>query len=369
MILWITFAILSAMVVVVLLWPVMRGTASPPPRASFDLNVYRDQLAELQRDEEAGMIVGAEAEAARAEIARRILAVKDGDREVGLEAAAGVRWPAMTGAAFVLVVAVVGYLTVGSPGYRDVPRAERISEATKNNDLPALVVQVEQHLAQNPKDGQGWLVLAPAYRRLGRFTEAADAFARAIELTEPSAELFTALGETLVLAENGLVTDRAQDAFQAALKVDAGFAKARFYDALAYAQDGKTDQARAKFEALLKDAPADAAWRTAVERQIAALASTPKGPALDDDQVKAADEMSSSDRQAMIRSMVDRLDSRLREDGDDIDGWLRLINARMVLGDKAAAQDALTTARRQFDANQTALTRLTELADQLGLEP
>lgn len=363
MLLWIAFAALTAVVLTFLLWPMVRRDRQENARAEYDLNVYRDQLRELERDADAGLIGPLEADAARAEISRRMLSADASRAAAKAESLHRSGWPAMAGLVAVPIIAIAGYVSAGSPGYPDVPRAERLANAVEANDMPALVVQVEAHLSANPKDVQGWLVLAPVYRRLGRFQDAADAFGRAIELNERTPQLFTDYGETLVLANEGVVVSKARQAFEDALKLDAAFAKAKFYMGMAQSQDGDKQAALDTFSNLLQQAPEDAPWRTAVERQIAALQN--RGP--DQEQIAAASQMSASERQAMIRNMVDGLAERLAEDGNDLDGWLRLINARMVLGEQDKAAQALKSARDSFKSDEAALARLANVATQLGL--
>jgi cytochrome c-type biogenesis protein CcmH len=367
MVIWITFAVLTAVVLALLWLPFGRRKSEGVADAVYDLNVYRDQLSELERDEAAGLIAPSEAQGARNEIARRMLAAEQALSHGQRQKDAHGKWTAVLPAVAIPLVALGGYLVYGSPEYRDVPRAERIANAAQTNDFPALVVQVEQHLAKNPDDVEGWLVLAPAYRRQGRFDEAAAAFARAARLRPDDPNLHTAHGETLVLAGNGTVTDAARKAFENALQRDPADAKARFYLAMALAQDGKTEQARSAYQVLLDDAPADAPWRPAVERQLAQLDS-PAAPGPTGEQVAAAQSMSAEDRQQMIRNMVDGLAERLAQDGNDLDGWLRLINARVVLGDSEKAAAALKSAREQFAANEAALARIAAQAKELGLQ-
>ena len=348
---------LTAAVLAFVMLPVMRSGPSAAERGSYDMQVFRDQLAELDRDAAAGLIDEKAAEAARNEIARRILAAekriadgKDGRQAPG--------W--VTNGALIAVpaIALIGYLGIGRPDLPDQPRAERMANAVEAGDMPAMIVKVEEHLAANPNDAKGWLVLAPAYRRLGRFADAAEAFRKGIALGSVDANTMTEFGETLVLMNEGVITAKARQVFDDALTKDPAYAKARYYRALADSQDGKTDEAERRFKALLADAPTDAPWRSAVERQLAALSPTGKGPALDRETVKNAEQMSAEERQQMVAGMVDRLARRLADDGDDIDGWLRLINARMVLGQKDQAEAAFKTARDQFKANSEALAKL-----------
>src|SRR6185436_7916158 len=112
---------------------------------------------------------------------------------------------------------------------------------------------------------------------------------------------------------------------------------ARFFYGLALKQEGKTGEALALWKGLLADAPSDAPWRGGLEREIAALTGV-NAPALTQQQMAAGEQMKSADRDRMIRSMVDGLELRLRTNGDDIEGWQRLIRARIVLGEMEKAR-------------------------------
>lgn len=242
-----------------------------------------------------------------------------------------------------------------------------------------MVRQVEQHLEQKPNDARGWMVLAPAYKRIGRYNDAANAYRKALAISGPDADLMTDMGESLVLANNGLVSNEAQEVFEAVQKAAPKHMKARFYVALAHRQEGRTADAIAGWTAMLAESASDAPWRAAVEQQISsaggqlpkapALAGgqMPKGPVLSEEQIQQGQEMSANDRTAMIRSMVEGLDERLTEDGADVDAWLRLIRARMVLGEKDKATDALNRAAEALKDNQQAVARLEETRKALGL--
>ncbi|MGE0214086.1 MAG: c-type cytochrome biogenesis protein CcmI, partial [Parvibaculaceae bacterium] len=329
--------------------------------------VYRDQLAELERDQARGVLSAADAEAARNVVARRLLKA-EGTAEAGAPASVSGRRPVfLASAALVPIIAMSLYLAVGRPDLPDLPRSERLAHAVENNDFPAMIAQVEAHLAQNPNDAEGWVVLAPAYRRLGRYAEAADAYARAASLAPPNAKLQTELGETLVLANEGLVVAEARKAFESALKLDGQDMKARFYRALAAKQEGKREEALKGFQDMLAEGPKDAPWRSAVEKQVASLAG-PVAPALSDEQMAAGEGMSAEARQTMIRGMVDGLATRLKQNGKDLDGWLRLARARVVLGEKPAAAAALAEAEAQFKGDEASLARIADARRSLGLE-
>jgi cytochrome c-type biogenesis protein CcmH len=373
MLLWLTFAVMTAAALAALLWPIWRrGAAAVAPEAGLrdaELAVYRDQLAEVDRDVARGLIDPAEAQATRNEVSRRMLAAAGPDVQPAPSSPGPRRAALVSALVGIPVVALSTYLAFGRPDLPGLPQAERMATALERSDYAAMVAQVEAHLAENPTDAQGWLVLAPAYRGMGRYGDAAQAFARALALVPAEPGLLTDFGETLVMAEDGLVTARARDAFTQALEFDPGNAKALFYSALADRQDGKHNDALATWRAMLEGAPADAPWRPAVERQMASLERELSGaPQLSETDLASARDLESGDREAMIRGMVDGLAQRLEQDGNDLQGWLRLANARMVLGERDAAVAALHSAEQQFSGDPESMGRIAEARSALGLE-
>ncbi|MBL8908137.1 MAG: c-type cytochrome biogenesis protein CcmI [Rhizobiales bacterium] len=365
MIFWLAMAGLTAAVMAALVWPLSRRAPEAASRAQYDAAIYRDQLAELERDAARGIIGPAEAEAARNEVSRRILGTLGGEASADAGAPRTVR-PALWAALLVPFVAVPIYLWAGSPRLPDLPLQARLDNAVEANDLDALVARVEAHLAKNPGDVAGWQVLAPVYRRMERFGDAANAYARILSLGSPTAELFADFAEMRVYANQGLVTADAIIPLREALRLDSKNPKARFFIALADKQEGKTAEALAGWKALLADSPPDASWRALVENEIAAIEKPTPGPT--QEQVVAAEKMSAADRDTMIRGMVDGLEARLKADGKDLDGWRRLINARIVLGERDKAKASLDEARIAMKQAPDALTQLDALARQLGME-
>ncbi len=370
MILWVTFAVMTAAASAALLWPLYRSGSAEAGAREAELAVYRDQLGEIDRDAARGLIGIEEAEATRNEVSRRMLAAA-GPQDMGEPSGSspGARRAALVTALLgVPVVALSTYLALGRPDLPGLPRAERMDMAVERSDMDAMVAQVEAHLADNPSDAQGWLVLAPAYRGMGRYGDAAEAFTRAIEIAPPTADLLSDLGEVLVLAEDGLVGERARDAFQQALALDAENVKALFYRGVAERQNGEHERALATWRSMLEHAPADAEWRPAVERQMASLAREQSGaPQLSEQDIAKAEELDDGEREAMIRGMVDGLAERLERQGDDLQGWLRLARARMVLGESEAADAALRTAEHHFTGDLESLGQIEKARDALGL--
>ena len=362
---WIVFAAMTAAVIGALLWPVVNSkpAESVAERNAYDRAVFRDQLAELDRDVERGTIGQAEADAARNEIARRLIATT---QETAKRPVSGLAWAAIAATLIVPAVALPLYLKAGNPQLSDVPHAWRMENAEKNGDMDALIEKVEQHLEANPDDVQGWQILAPAYRRAQRWDDAVVAYRNIVRLSPPDATSVADYAEAQVMANQGMVPAPAHALFQQALKIDPTLPKARFYDALALKQEGKAAEAKAAFDAFLKDTPADAPWRDMLLSEMKDMNAKP--PALDQQTVANASNMSASDQQAMIRSMVDGLEQKLATNPDNLDGWLRLIRARAVLGDTDKAKAAYKKALDQYAGNQDALGQLSALGKEMNIE-
>jgi cytochrome c-type biogenesis protein CcmH len=366
MLIWLAMAGLTIAVVAALVWPLTRRTPVAAPRAQFDAAVYRDQLAELERDLARGAIGPSEADAARNELSRRILGTltDDGSKTRG---EVSLPWrSAVSAALLVPLIAIPIYLWSGSPKLPDLPLQARLDNAIEANDLDALVARVEAHLAKSPGDVAGWQVLAPIYRRMERYDDAANAYARILSLGSPTAELLADYAEMRVYANQGLVTSAATEPLKQALALDPKNPKARFFTGLAQKQEGKTEEARATWTSLLADSPADASWRPLLQNEIASIDAPAPGP--NQEQIAAAETMTPEERDTMIRGMVDGLEQRLKADGSNLEGWRRLINARMVLGERDKAKASLSEARLAMRDNATALADLDSLAKQLGME-
>jgi cytochrome c-type biogenesis protein CcmH len=366
MLLWIIFAALTAALLAVILRPL--AAASRHEGGEEALAVYRDQLQELDREEARGVIASAEAQAARSEIGRRLLKADDSRNTVPPSDAPYLRRKVLMASVLAVpLLALSFYLAQGSPGIPGLPYAQRMANAEANRDMDALIVKVERHLADHPQDAQGWRVLAPAYRARGRYDASARAYREALARGKPDADLLADLGEVTVLAAQGVVTRAAAESFDAALRLDPKNAKARYFHALALLQDGNREAAVAEWRRMLTEAPADAPWRAFLESQIAGAAPRDQAPGPTADDIAAAERMSDSERKAMVTAMVEGLSQRLAENGSDLDGWLRLARARVVLGEPAKAAEALARAREIFGNDATAIARIEDLRKELRL--
>jgi len=365
MTLWFVFALMTAAAIFAVLLPLVLGVRAQT--GGSEAAVYKDQLAEIDRDVAAGLIGAAEADAARVEISRRLLAAADQTRDPPLRSSTRLRRSAAVLSLVGLpVLAAAVYLPLGSPRLGDFPLAQRAHAPDPSQPLDALVAQVEQHLEKNPTDARGWNVLAPVLVRLGRFDEAVRAYRNAITYGGETAERRADLGEVIAAVAGGVVTTEAKAEFERARALNADDPKSNYFLGLAAEQDGRSADAASIWRVLLAKAPQDAPWRPLVEAALTRVA--PGAPALPDGAMAAAKDMSESDRSAMIRGMVERLATRLKQNGDDVEGWLRLVRAYMVMGDRDKAKSALSYARQAVANDAERLRQLNEGLKNLGLD-
>ena len=376
MTLWLVMALMTAAAIFAVLWPLGRGT---PLRSGTDLAVYRDQLDEIARDSAAGLIGEREAEAARVEVSRRLIAAADAQPA---PPAGGADWRRRGAAIAALVLLPLGaaalYLKLGSPQLPGMPLAARQTAQPHQPSMAELVARVEGRLEQHPEDGRGWEVLAPVYLGLGRFDDAVKARRNALRLLGTTAERLADLGEALTAQAGGIVTADAKTAFEQALSQNDKSFKARYFLGLAAEQDGRHDEAAKTWRELIAASPPDAPWLALVRQSLKRIdpnaanaptaapapAATP-GPTPED--VAAASQMTPEQRNAMVRTMVARLAERLTHEGSDIEGWLRLIRAYMVLNDRDKARAAADSARKALASEPDKLRRLDEVIKGLGL--
>ena len=368
MLFWILVAILTAAVAAVLILPLLRRPAADADDAGHDVEVYRDQLEELKRDEATGLIGAAEAELARAEVARRLIAASKAATKG--RASPTERRNRLAQAFVIAALPAIGlclYLATGRPDLPAQPLAERL--ANPGNDISILIARAENHLARNPDDGAGWDLLAPIYYRSGRMEDASNAFAQAIRILGPNTDRLDGHAETLIALANGIVTTEARKQLEQSLALKADNPRAKYYLALALEQEGKKPEARAAFEALAKETPADAPWLPLVNRHIAALGGEAGGqlgnPTSED--MAAAEGMAAGDRQQMIAGMVESLAAKLQENPDNFEGWMRIIRSYVVLDQRPKAEAALQTALKTFSADSENGKELLALARDLSI--
>lgn len=388
---WIIAALMIAGAGAALALPLLRKQASGAVAAEYDLEVYRDQLAELERDQSRGVITGDEMAAARTEIARRILAADTRmQNQAAREPTAGkTGLPILAGALVVSLSAgaVLLYLQTGAPGTPDMPLAQRTDlPAPGENDqrIENQIAELASVAEANPGDADAWLRLADAYKTVGMYGNAVAAYRKAVGLGPVAAEINGDFAETMVMASQGTVTPEARAIFEAVLGTIPGDPRPQFFLALGDYQAGRAREALDRWAALIAASPADAPWLGVVRENLARAAADlgldvaevmPEpmpahgdgAPQLTPEQRAEMEAMTPAERDAVIREMVDRLDAKLREDPMNLEGWERLIRARVVQGERAAAQESLDRALEVFAQAPFPKKKLVELGAELQL--
>ena len=363
--LWIVFAFLALLAAGFLLLPLRSFGSKVSDRTDGSISILSDQLREVDADAERGLISPEEARAARIEIKRRILSLeRKGQRArpamSGRSAGVVVWATALT----VPVAAAALYLQLGSPDMPSIAFAEREAERNQQVEIAGLTVRLLERLQSDPGGGptEGWMLLGQTYMRMGRYRDAVSAMENVTERPDASSAILSQYAEALIAADDGIVTPAARAAIGRARDMDPSNPAATYYEAIALDQAGDGAEAHDLLIARLDAANGPAPWMEAFVAQansigetlgrepvsLAAFAPTAGGdtPGPTAGDVAAAADMSEDDRAAFIRSMVERLAERLRDDPDDLDGWMRLGNAYRVLGDAAKAREAYLTANR-----------------------
>lgn len=344
---WITLVALTLSVLALLAVPLLRPRAGLTDRAEYDLTVYRDQLKEVDADVERGLLSAQQAEAARTEIKRRMLAAAD-KPEVAAVAGGSYTGLVVVLALLVPALALALYAVLGHPELPDQPFAERqdTRQDPQMADIAGLLDKLAERLKQTPEDVEGWAMLARSARAMERHDYAAEAFARLVALGQKDAAIYAGLGESLLFRDQA-VTPQAVAAFQDALRLDPRDVRSRFYLGMARMETGDAEGAIAIWKEMEATAPADAEWLAGVRARITEAAATagldpakiaPKAPELGP--ASAAPPADAAGTQAMITAMVDRLAAKLKDNPDDAEGWKRLGRAYRVQQKLDLAKDA-----------------------------
>ncbi len=354
-------AVMTAAAIFAVIWPLARHGG--PVRSGSDIAVYRDQLDEVERDLAAGLIGKTEAEAARVEISRRLLGAADA-AQAAPPAATAAAWRRRAVAVASLLVLPIGagglYLRLGSPELASAQPVALRNIAPDEQSVETLLAQAEAHLTRNPEDGRGWELLAPVYMRLDRYSESVTAWRNALQLLGESAERQSNLGEALTAEANGVVTTDAKAAFVRAVALDDTIVGARYYLGLAAEQDGQREKAAKIWRDLIAEAPAGAFWVSNVRDALARVESpsTAPPPVPAAAQMTAAADQPPEQEAATIHGMVDRLAARLKQDGSDLDGWVRLVRSYKVLGEAEKARAAAADAQQALAGDPGKLQQL-----------
>ncbi|MDE0589950.1 c-type cytochrome biogenesis protein CcmI [Halocynthiibacter sp. C4] len=391
-----------AAIVVALIWAVLFRKDLRADQAR-DVDVYRAQLDELERDKARGVISEAEAERLRLEISRRLLeADKKSVQPSETEASNTPKSAAIALAAVVALVVFGGgaalYHQLGAAGMPDQPLTERKLAAQERyetrptqleaeSDAPEHAANIPQEdldliqalrdtLETRPNDPVGHRLLAKNEARIGNFVAAREAQSRVVAIAGPedaTVDDLLLLAEIMVYGAEGYISPEAEAIFAEVLRRNENVPTARYYYGLMLAQTGRPDLAYDFWKPLPHTADPQMPWYDAVVQQLPEVAflagerydaaaadaeMTANGP--DQAAIEAAQAMDEDDRNAMIRDMVDRLTTRIDEEGGTAEDYAQLIISQTVLGDEALARETLAKARAEFSGDQAALDILAD---------
>ncbi|MEM6899953.1 MAG: c-type cytochrome biogenesis protein CcmI [Pseudomonadota bacterium] len=400
MLFWLTAFLIAVLTAGSLLVVLRRPDASRSAAAS-DVQVYRDQLKEVERDLARGVLTEAEAETVRVEVSRRLL---DADRraEANNRLKTGAQAPIVV---IVSVVLLVGgatlYRQIGAPGYPDLPMGQRlaaINEAAANRpdqlelerraapNIPAppapepryaeLMDELRAAIEERPDDLTGLTLLAENEARLGNLSAAREAQARILAIkgdAVTAADLIDMI-DIMVYAAGGYVSPEAEDIVRQLFVAAPQNGTALYYAGLTLAQNGRPDQAFPIWRRLLESGPRNAPWVPIITAEIESVAAAagvqyqhPRltGPSAED--IAAMEALSDTDRRARIEGMVEGLAARLATEGGTAEEWAQLITALGVRGERERAGAILEEARIVFAESGEALALIEQAAARAGL--
>ncbi|MEM1236800.1 MAG: c-type cytochrome biogenesis protein CcmI [Pseudomonadota bacterium] len=397
---WAIVIVLTGVVVTVLVRTAfLASDQADPSETDKDSNIYKAQLAEVERDLERGTISKEDAESLRAEIARKLLAAHGASQPQ--EKRATPLLPTVLAGAVTAALGVGLYGYLGAPGYGDMPLSARLSAMeTRSGERPSqevaqraflatttipapqqrhidLVDQLRAAVADRPEDLRGLALLARNEALLGNFDAAIAAQRQIIDVKgdiTDGADL-RGLAELMIVATGGYVSPEAETYLRQAATLAPDDGATRYYLGLMHDQAGRADRAFALWQPLFEESVPGDPWYDPIRRQILTTASRAgirytlpetRGPSADD--MAAAAELPAEDRAAMIEGMVQSLANRLATEGGPPEDWARLITAQAVLGERETAQTILNEARTVFADRADALNLFAQTAAQTGLQ-
>jgi cytochrome c-type biogenesis protein CcmH len=414
MILWIVLTAMSSVAAMLVAIPFIRRVERRRAEQALEFAVYRDQLKEVDSEAGQGLIDAPQAEAAKQEIKRRVLAsARDADTLApGLSSSE--RTFAAIGVAAVVVFGSIGLfaLTVKMEPSAEVQAADQGAEPTETSDsskatgtavisaglsstmaplnrpsatradAPAItgkqkalppvdemIQRIVKRLEANPKDAGGWRMLGWSYAGVERFPEAAEAYAKAIALTPKVAGLQSARADALIQAAKGIVTPEAKSSISEALSIDPKDVRGRYLNGLIKEQEGDKTGALAEWSQLIAEGDPSDPFIQELKQKVpgaeTASVRSEKGPTAQD--VKNAEAMDPAGRNEMIKNMVNALATRLDKTPHDADGWIKLLKSRVVLKENEEAKRALERALEEFGSESPDRDRIVTTARELGL--
>lgn len=367
MTLWWIIAALAMATVIPLLSPLLKPPKTKMARIEYDLEIYRDQLTELEAEENSGAVNPQEIAESRREIERRIIRASDASKSLPDQRHTPSPLMAVGLAMALPAVATLIYASLGSPNVpshminKDEAKKSHLDSNTTDprqaDSLDIMIQRLSKRLQKDENDVQGWVLLGRSYWTVGKFLEATKAYSRALELDANNPDLQVAYGRAILAEADGQVTPHARMAFERAYILNKRHIGARYYLAICDFQDGQFRSAYDRWLKIARELPLSSESRQEIITRLEEVADKlqvdlskdlqttkdatlekaaktsrqTKFPGPTQDDIDNAATMSDDDRQAFIQSMVERLADKMVANPDDFNGWMRLGQAYQVL--------------------------------------
>jgi len=357
---WIAIAVLTAAASIALVAPLFRARVVAADKDAA-LAIYRDQLGEIDRDLDRGVLIETEAKAARTEIARRLLQAED-DPERARTASRRLRDLAVLGALVLIPAAALGgYFLWGEPNRGDLPVAGRL-DAADDTDPVARAAALPAELAADPDNIELWREAFEVFALVEDGPQLATAYVALVRLdpaqTDPTGSLGANLGFALLQGGDPI---NAIQVLATAAGTAPGNGEVRYLLAGTLSGLGMIDEAIVAWEDAIATLPEGELLDSArVELEALQNAgAAPPAPAAEPDAIA---EMTPEEQAAFIEQMVAGLAERLAAEPNDPEGWARLIQSYIVLGRTGDARAALEDARAALEGDEAALALVEEAA-------
>lgn len=352
---WIFVVGFVTIVTLVVLWSVSRTVPrgqvrSPVDSVSSDIEIYKNQLSEIDADLKRGLIDSESADEARLELSRNILSA---EKQLSYQSHSRHRTVAMRvlltlGIFCIPVIAIGIYVFVGDPEVKSHPFSELMDADPKQLTPSETLVRTEALFARNPDNGKLADELSSAYLVSGRFQDAVNTYIEAIRLNGESAPRLVGYGMALTGFNDGTINDDARQSFEKAIRLEPEDFYPRMFLAEALNQAGNPSEAIQTLQEFLDRSPRNNPWRERAEDMIMQLKLTKA--------IKQTGGMSEDGTISpeMIGTMVEGLATQLKSRPDDLEGWKLLIRSWLVLKNTDKAKAALEEGQSRLPQDKAA---------------
>ncbi len=371
---WLTLIAAACLAGLWMAAPFLRTRVADTGDADGAISVYRDQIDEVERDRDAGLISAAECVAARAEIERR---AQQAARTLDQGLSVSRRAPVAAGlvAAVAAFAALAIYAPLGAPGSPDQPLAARKTEELTRRadagDIGSRIQLLIENTRENPDSFEDWWMLARSYAAMGDHASSADAYRHAVELAGDRPAVLSAYAEAMTLANGNKVPGAARLIFEG-LARDSDDPRARYYLALARAQAQDFQGAIDDWTALARASDPSAPWMALVRRDIVNMARFLEQDVTDYLPDASPQEIAAAGGSGLLPdTLTDRiasLEAALADEPKDYKAWIALAEARAQAGDSDGAAAALAEGRRHYAAAPFVMQKFAEAERAMGLD-